>query len=404
MTSGPQLFSVDAKTKESQPVEEVDFSHLGLKERWDIQEWIAANPAILGDDLLIVGKEFSDFDQISERLDLLAVDTSGKLVIIELKRDDSGSNVHWQAIKYASYLNRASTDDVVGMLAAYEKISETEAQDKLLEHLDSVGLEALNNDQRIILASHRFAPQVTSAALWLNEKASGDDLITCVQLTPHRDSETKSLYIQANTIIPVPGIDDYIIGIGDSRDSGTGITRNDSRRRSTANSRDDITRFLRQVGDLATANLPNGLKPDKKSKFSGGWTGAAINYRYYRLWYTDAPWANWQLCYCVHLNRKPDDEIEGWPAEIRFQYRKTGKWVALLPTEAEELNSRLSKLQISNSNEITTGGFGGIFVSHQGESLDDSFANTLADSLKRLIEEVTPVVNQFEEDRNTMDA
>ena len=31
----------------------------------------------------------------------------------------------------------------------------------------------LNNDQRIILASHRFAPEVTSAALWLNEKAPG---------------------------------------------------------------------------------------------------------------------------------------------------------------------------------------------------------------------------------------
>ena len=39
-------------------------------------------------------------------------------------------------------------------------------------------------NQRIILASHRFAPEVTTAALWLNDKAPGENLITCVSLTP----------------------------------------------------------------------------------------------------------------------------------------------------------------------------------------------------------------------------
>ena len=74
----------------------------------------------------------------------------------------------------------------------------------------------MNNDQRIILASHRFAPEVTSAALWLNDKAHGEDLITCVTLTPYQDADTGSLYIQAATIIPVPGEEDYVIGIGSS--------------------------------------------------------------------------------------------------------------------------------------------------------------------------------------------
>ena len=54
--------------------------------------------------------------------------------------------------------------------------------------------------------------EVTSAALWLNEKAPGDDLITCIQLTPFRDEAADSLYVQANTIIPVPGVDEYVIG------------------------------------------------------------------------------------------------------------------------------------------------------------------------------------------------
>ena len=96
---------------------------LGIRERRDIQEWVAANPSILGENLMVITKEFSGFDRTNERLDLLAVDKDGKLVVIELKRDDSGTDVHWQAIKYASYLDRTEADSIVSMLARHEKIS-----------------------------------------------------------------------------------------------------------------------------------------------------------------------------------------------------------------------------------------------------------------------------------------
>ena len=90
MSADPQLFRIDPSTHESEEVQEVDFTHLGFRERRNIQEWIAANPGILGEELLIIGKEFSGFDRTNERLDLLAVDVDGRLVVIELKRDDSG--------------------------------------------------------------------------------------------------------------------------------------------------------------------------------------------------------------------------------------------------------------------------------------------------------------------------
>ena len=99
MSGEPQLFRVDPQSRESERIEEVDFRQLGFQERRDIQEWVAANPGILGEDLLIISKEFSGFDRTNERLDLLAVDPDGKLVVIELKRDDTGANAHWQAIK-----------------------------------------------------------------------------------------------------------------------------------------------------------------------------------------------------------------------------------------------------------------------------------------------------------------
>ena len=65
----------------------------------------------------------------------------------------------------------------MGMLAEYKKVSPGDAAQELLQHLGADDLNALNNDQRIMLASHRFAPEVTSAALWLNDKVTGEDLL-----------------------------------------------------------------------------------------------------------------------------------------------------------------------------------------------------------------------------------
>lgn len=62
-----------------------------------MQEWIADKPSILGENLLILQKEFDGFLNTNERLDLLALDESGKLVVIEKKLDDSGKDVVWQA-------------------------------------------------------------------------------------------------------------------------------------------------------------------------------------------------------------------------------------------------------------------------------------------------------------------
>ena len=69
------------------------FSDLGFREREHLQEWIAKNPDVLGEELLIIQKEYSGFNDTNERLDLLALDKDGGLVIIENKLDDSGRDV-----------------------------------------------------------------------------------------------------------------------------------------------------------------------------------------------------------------------------------------------------------------------------------------------------------------------
>ena len=380
MSAGPQLFRIDPSTHESEEVQEVDLTRLGLRERRDIQEWIAANPGILGEELLIVGKEFSGFDRTNERLDLLAVDVDGRLVVIELKRDDSGADAHWQAIKYASYLHNASPEAIVRMLADHERVSEEVATGKLLQHLGADDLNALNRDQRIILASHRFAPEVTSAALWLNDKAPGENLITCVKLTPYRDVKTDSLYIQANTIIPVPGVDEYVIRIGGGKEErGTSNFGANLARTFARNRNDGVTHFLRRAADLALRDLPDEIRPDKRSRWAGQW----YDIRYYRAWYSRPPWGNWVMSY--NLNLRPGDGAVPWEVDVEF-----GSYSA-------ELKSKLDELDVPGEWLIERDR---ILVTHVAKALDEPFAETLASTLKNYIEEITPVVDAFEEEQN----
>ena len=382
------MFRINPDTKESQPIEEVEFARLGFQERKHIQEWVANNPGVLGQDLLIIGKEFSGFDRTNERLDLLAIDSTDTLVVIELKRDDSGADAHWQAIKYASYLNRATADDLITMLAAYQKISQEDAGNRILQHLNADDFNSLNHGQRIILASHRFAPEVTSATLWLNEKAE-KDLITCVQLTPYHDPDTKSLYIQASTIIPLPDTEVLQVGIGDAVKQPSGGTRSNFAETLTRTYRRSInheaTSFFRDVAQLTLEGLSPEIRPDRRSKWAGQHRDQG---RYYHLWYSTNPWSNWGVSYRFDLSVTPQPNT--WRAEVSFKHN--------LHQLVETLGDIDLHLGETSDNE-------GVVVSLGPGSLDDvDFKQRLAQTMGTFINTITPIVNDYVNEANVEDA
>ena len=197
------MYKVDLENKRLIEVKKTSFSALNIKERFDIQEWIDSTPKILGEELLIIGKEV--VLPSGKRLDLLAVDKQGALVVVELKRDDSGNDVEWQAIKYASYCSSFSNDEIYEKFAEYLGTDTDESQLKIEEFINCEPNE-LNSKQRIILVSKEFHPEVISAVLWLRE-AEID--IECIRLTPyiHQDD---TVFVTPEIIIPLPEAKDYI--------------------------------------------------------------------------------------------------------------------------------------------------------------------------------------------------
>ena len=218
------MFTVNHQTNRISPVRTKKFSELGFTERKHLQEWLAHEPSALSEELLIIQKEFDGFDDTRERLDLLALDKDGNLVIIENKLDDSGRDVVWQALKYASYcasLTKAQIVDIYQQyLDRYEPVTgevdllnaPASASARICEFLDAPDLDELKlnlgNSQRIMLVAANFRKEVTSTALWLLGQGIS---IACFKITPYSLGE--QLLINIDQIIPTPEAKELMIGI-----------------------------------------------------------------------------------------------------------------------------------------------------------------------------------------------
>jgi len=188
------------------------FSDLKFREREHLQEWIAGTPSCLGEELLVIQKEFSGFHETNERLDLLALDKLGNLVIIENKLDDSGKDVTWQSIKYASYCSTLTKQQIIEIYQDYLG-SSAKAEEKISEFFDEKEIDeiVLNqglNSQRLILIAANFRKEVTSTVLWLmNFKIR----IQCFRVTPF--ALGSQLFLNIEQILPIKDTEEFSIGI-----------------------------------------------------------------------------------------------------------------------------------------------------------------------------------------------
>lgn len=173
-----------------------------------------SNPELLGEDLLIVSIEFDQFTNSNDRLDVLALDRSGNLVVIELKRDSASGYADLQAIRYAAMVSSMTVEVLLPHYIAYrrkydgEVLPEGEAKDQIIEFVESDSFVELSNKPRIILCSEGFSQEITATVLWLRD--SGID-INCVKITPYQVGP--QVVIVPKVVIPLEEARQYLIDI-----------------------------------------------------------------------------------------------------------------------------------------------------------------------------------------------
>jgi hypothetical protein len=260
------LFIYDKKTDQVSTPQQTNFSSHLILERQHIEKWIENNPDILGEDLLVLTTEYDKFDKTNERLDLLAMDPDGNLVVIELKRDDSGKNVDMQAIKYASYCSTLTLDDVIQIHKDYlEKQGDIKNFDEVRKIIMSFikldDFEQINDRPRIIIVSNNFRPEITASVMWLNKFGLN---IKCVRLIPYEiDNETIGL--EAVTIIPLPEAEEFIIRAERKENASTTLTVTQQK----------YIEFYNELIDLVSSDIKLPLQPPKPGPYYQIQTGVS---------------------------------------------------------------------------------------------------------------------------------
>lgn len=208
------IFLISTDLDQASKITESSFSGLNIWERQHIEEWVRTNPEMLGEDLLVVSLEFDRFSNSRDRLDVLALDRSGNLVVIELKRDSAADYADLQAIRYAAMVSSMTVEVLIPHYKAYrnkyygETLSSGEAKDQIIEFVESDSFTELSDKPRIILCSEGFSQEISATVLWLRQS---DIDISCVKITPYKIGE--KVVIVPKVVIPLEEAKQYQIDI-----------------------------------------------------------------------------------------------------------------------------------------------------------------------------------------------
>jgi hypothetical protein len=130
-----------------------------------LQAWIAANPRLIGLDLLVLGREVAtDF---GGRIDILGLDGDGNAVVIECKRDLTPRDIIGQILDYASWVSDLSTRRIHEIAQAkLGKPLEVAFEERFGSKLP----EALNQTHNLVIVASEFDASSRRIVEYLAEK------------------------------------------------------------------------------------------------------------------------------------------------------------------------------------------------------------------------------------------
>jgi hypothetical protein len=221
------------------------FTDEGIRERDDLQRLLREQIDVISPDTMVIAEEFCDWEDSKRRIDLLGLDKDANLVVIELKRTDTGGHMELQAIRYASMVSVMTFEQVVKTYERHLQNLNREDRNAEQEILDFLGWDEANEDEfaedvRIVLASAEFSKEVTSAVIWLNEHSLD---IRCVRLRPCKLDNRTLLDVQQ--IIPLPEAAEYQIRIREKTEQ----------KREARQSTRNLTRYDLTIGDTKRTQL-----------------------------------------------------------------------------------------------------------------------------------------------------
>lgn len=213
------IYRISPDKKKMQKLAGTSFEEQDMMEQ-DVQNLLTqdGNIEAIAPGVLIVCEKYNKWEGSQREMDLLGVDQQANLVVIELKRVKDGGHMELQAVRYAAMIANLTFDELVDIYAKYrysrnddseESSSKSKAQKDLLSHFgwSEPKPEEFGEYVKIVLASADFSKELTTSVLWLNDNY--DMGIRCVRMRPYQDQDTDTIFLDIQTIIPLPEAEDY---------------------------------------------------------------------------------------------------------------------------------------------------------------------------------------------------
>ena len=133
---------------EKETLNEIKKSKLDFESR--LEEWIEEDISIISHDLIVIGRQIeTDFGGI---IDLLCIDSTGDVVIIELKREKTPRDITAQVLDYASWVRDLSNEHISEIANNY--LGKNEILDKTFKKkFDEELPEILNESNKMLVVA-----------------------------------------------------------------------------------------------------------------------------------------------------------------------------------------------------------------------------------------------------------
>lgn len=169
----------------------------------NLEDWLAGDISMLDSNLLVIGRQVqTDFGGI---IDLLCIDNSGDLVVVELKKGRTPREVTAQALDYASWVRNLSSQKLIEI--AEDHLGEVGALDQAFQNKFNQELpETINTSHRSLIVAESLDASTERIVQYLSdldvpinvltvqhfEDASGRQMLAQVYLMEPEVAVTKS--------------------------------------------------------------------------------------------------------------------------------------------------------------------------------------------------------------------
>lgn len=192
------IYQIDNKIV---PIQRKNIADLYLYEQRNLRTLIKTQIEVISQDTLIIAEGIGEWED-SQKIDILGIDKSANLVIIELKPKND-DHMHLQSIQNAAMVSDLNFEEIVDIHQSYldETGIKRDAATRILGFLGWTKHDEDNFAQkvRIVLASEDFSRNLTSTVMWLNKSRLD---IRCVRI--HLYAYNEQTLVDIQTIIPGP--------------------------------------------------------------------------------------------------------------------------------------------------------------------------------------------------------